>query len=193
MIISTKVKPPCVDKWNEMYANINWKIVFTKAIKATQDAKLKWFQFRILHRIIPTNRYLHIRKLVDSPLCTFGCHEEETIAHLFYDCPVVQLFWADVLIWIHSQCTHCDKFYFTEELVVLGTKQNTRTDCVIDFIILLAKWHIYKCKLQNKSPHLLAFKNMLKNRYLLERYNSFTQCKYDKFTASWLPYVNLIK
>ena len=161
-------------------------------MKTTSDTNLKWFQIRIIYRLIPTNRFLYIRKIIDNPSCSFGCGEEETIEHLFFDCPTVQLFWTDLLLWIRSNCCHCENFLFTEELVVLGRKNKTITDKVMDLIILLAKWHIYKCKLQNTYPHLNAFKNILRNRYIIEKYNSAMQCNITKFSMMWRMYQPLI-
>ena len=161
-------------------------------MKSTSDTKLKWFQIRIIYRLIPTNRFLYIRKIIDNPSCSFGCGEEETIEHLFFDCPTVQLFWTDLLLWIRSNCCHCENFLFTEELVVLGRKNKTITDKVMDLIILSAKWHIYKCKLQNTYPHLNAFKNILRNRYIIEKYNSAMQCNITKFSMMWRMYQPLI-
>ena len=192
MLIKLNSKPTSVNKWNEIYQEMDWKAIFLKPIKTTQDSKLRWFQLRIIHRIIPTNRYLCLRKITNNSSCSFGCGDEETIEHLFYDCPIVQLFWTDVLEWIRSRCIHCDNFIFTKELIIFGLKSNTFTDKVMDLIILLAKWHIYKCKLLNTSPQVMAFKNILKSRYVIEKYSSAIQCNSTKFASNWLMYLPLL-
>ena len=47
---------------------------------------------QLLHRIIPTNSFLHKIKLKNTNLCTFCKIHDETIEHLFFDCPVTQIF-----------------------------------------------------------------------------------------------------
>ena len=61
-------KPPTATlKWNT--PELAWKTIFIKCFKTTIDTQLQWFQARILHRILPTRRYLNICKIVNSPLC----------------------------------------------------------------------------------------------------------------------------
>ena len=50
------------------------------------------FQFKLLHRIIPTNSCLHEIKLKNANLCAFCKINDETIEHQFFDCPVKQSF-----------------------------------------------------------------------------------------------------
>ncbi|WP_419635471.1 hypothetical protein, partial [Thiolapillus sp.] len=46
-----------VNKWNKIYNSpLNCKKIFTKTRKTTLDTQLRWFQLRMLHRILPTNK-----------------------------------------------------------------------------------------------------------------------------------------
>ena len=49
------------------------------------DTKTEVFQFKILHRILPTNYVLKKMSLVTSDLCSFCKTEVETIQYLFVD------------------------------------------------------------------------------------------------------------
>ena len=42
-----------------------------KSIYHITDPKFKWFQFRINHFILTTNKLAYKMKLIDSPSCTF--------------------------------------------------------------------------------------------------------------------------
>ena len=88
--------PKNVCKWNQLFAELNWGEIFCKPILTTKDTQLRWFQFRILHRSLPTGCYLYLRHLTETPICDFCSHEEETLLHLFWECPAVQSFWSDV-------------------------------------------------------------------------------------------------
>ena len=50
------------------------------------------------YRLIPTGRFLFQRKLVDSPYCAFCKDAEETILHMFGECPKVQDFWLEIQV-----------------------------------------------------------------------------------------------
>ena len=52
-------------------------------LSATSDTVLRSFQYKILHRILPTNNYLFI----NSNLCDFWSISIETIEHIFWECP----------------------------------------------------------------------------------------------------------
>ena len=48
-------KPNCCDKWEaKLNKDINWCITFKK-MQQIQETKLKWFEIRLVHRIITTN------------------------------------------------------------------------------------------------------------------------------------------
>ena len=180
-------------KWeNTFNDNIQWGKVFTKAIKTSSDPQLKWFNTRTLYRIIPTNRYLHTIKIKDDPHCTFGCNEDETILHLFFTCHIVQRFWNEVIDWVKSNCTNCDTLSLSEELIILGTKKDIVTDKVIDLLIITGKWHIYKCKLQDREPRIEIFKQQFKERHTIEKRNYLTRSTGERFNDLWLPYKNLL-
>ena len=57
-----------------------------------KNSHLQNFQFKLLHRIIPNNSFLYKIKLKNTNLCTFCKIHNETIEHLFFDCPVKQSF-----------------------------------------------------------------------------------------------------
>ena len=180
-------------KWeNVLNDNIQWTKIFTKATKTTSDPKLKWFQIRTLYRMIPTNRYLHLRKIKDSPNCTFGCNEEETIVHLFYNCRKVYQFWNEVLHWVKNNCTNCDTLSLSEQLIILGAKKNVMTDKVIDLLVITGKWHIYKCKLQDSEPRFEIFKKQFQERYIIEKSRYISRSASETFKDLWIPYRNLL-
>lgn len=47
---------------------------------------IRWFQYRLPHRIIPTNRYLYLIDVIDLDKCTVCGNHIETIDHLFCNC-----------------------------------------------------------------------------------------------------------
>ena len=66
--------PKSENKW-ELLLNLgydlNWKKIYQNIFNFTNDTKLIWFQYRIIHRILATNKYLHAIKIKNDPLCSF--------------------------------------------------------------------------------------------------------------------------
>ena len=85
--------PECVDRWSKtLDIVVDTKEIFDKIFKTTNDTCLRWFQCKMLYRLIPTGRFLFQRKLVDSPYCAFCKDAEEAILYMFWECPKGQDF-----------------------------------------------------------------------------------------------------
>ena len=70
--------------------------------KATIDTKTRSFQYKLLNRIVYTNKSLFKMKLVDSPMCTFCNLLEESLEHLFCNCNCSKEFWMSVVSWLNG-------------------------------------------------------------------------------------------
>ena len=79
--------PTAQKKYNEAFSThasqLDWEKIYLLPFKTTLDTKLREFQYKILNRILYTNKMLFKFKKVDSPLCVFCEKELETIEHLF--------------------------------------------------------------------------------------------------------------
>ena len=64
------------------------------AHRCTIDMKLRNFQYKYLTRILPINKYLFKCKLAPTFLCDLCAMQEETNAHLFWECFYVQEYWS---------------------------------------------------------------------------------------------------
>ena len=197
ILTNNSVKPPCIKKWENTFS-INpseWKKIFTKPFKTTSDCQLRWFQLRILYRIIPTRKYLFLCKIVETPLCLYCDGQEDSLVHMIWGCPVSQKFWSDLTSEIREKCEHVNNFVCSESLVIFGMTRQSKTDSVMDLIILMAKFYLYKSKLLNTAPSIVTFMRSLKLRYKVEKYRHTVngQMKNSKFCTSWLPYQALIK
>jgi hypothetical protein len=71
----------------------DWSEYFVIMKRSCRDTYLRNFQFKFLHRIIATNSFLYKIKLKDTHLCTFCKANDETIEHLFFDCPISYRLW----------------------------------------------------------------------------------------------------
>lgn len=187
--LKNDIVPTAVLRWNEMFEDINWKDVFCKCFKFS-DTKLKWFQARVLHRLLPTRKFLFDRKIVDDPFCNLCSHEVQTLQHLLWSCVKTQNFWSTLLLLIKN-CPHCHALNLSEELVLFGNKNNVMTDSVIEYILVSAKYYIYTSYRNNKTPRVKTFLAVLKNRYVELEMLSYVNGTSIVFANSWSLYQSL--
>ena len=144
---------------------------------------MRAFQYKILLRIIPTNKYLKVCNIIDYDSCYF-CHSEvETIEHLFYLCPIVKELWINLA---ENMKPYLDITPFLKpQNVLLGCLQIEHKMC-INHIFNIVKRYIYstKCNEKKLCPQYLL--RIIKQHYLIER--NLVQM-YDKsveiFTKKW--------
>ena len=127
-----------------------------------------------------------------ADLTVFCKDAEETLLHMFWDCPKIQDYWFDVQGWLHTSFTHCTNIIFSKELVILGSKANVVTDRILDLCILIAKYNIFISRLHGTIPHLNVFTRFLKNRAVLEKYYYRLNGRPNKFHADWMLYSSLL-
>ena len=192
-IIRTKTKfdHSSKQKWNDKFDNLNWKYIFRICHKTTTDTKIKWFQYRLLYRTLPTNRFLSLRKIKNTSLCDFCNSHEETIPHMFWDCQHVQTFWNELYNALLSKIPHLHNLRLNEQLILFGWKEHCRTDRPFDLILLAAKYHIYLCKFSQTLPNVNLFMKQLKLRYKLELYYN-ENIQNENFNQIWRNYEGLI-
>ena len=87
----------------EIFAkNIDWKEVYCIPFRVTVDSRSREFQFKVLHRYLATNKFLHKIGLLPSFLCTFCKRESESIEHLLIECDHSNKVWQDLIDWFNT-------------------------------------------------------------------------------------------
>ena len=82
--------------------DLRWEQFYLLPRKTTLDSKTREFQYRLLHRIVYTNKVLHKMGLVPSPMCSFCGKTEESLEHLFIYCDTSKHFWSSVTEWLNE-------------------------------------------------------------------------------------------
>ena len=154
----------------------------------TLDSKMREFQYKVLSRILYTNKVLHKMGIVNSPACTF-CHvSDESLEHLFLHCPISSVFWLSVTEWLKSFFTTMD--LLTSCNVMFGLFRKDMP--LLNHIILLGKQGIYQSRHLNVKPSLSLLKTKLKNAYQLELLIAKQNNSIDIHNAKWkamLPFI----
>ena len=190
ILIKTGDRPNCCSKWEQKLGiTVQWAECF-RFTKKINDIKLKWFQLRIIHRILGTNIVLNEMGLVGDKNCNLCKDKRDSIQHIFWECKITQSFLTDLIKMIKTKCKSIH-LLLSESLTILGIDSNIKIDSVTYLILLLAKQFIYKCKLRNANPDISVFLRSLKLRYEIEKYNAKIDMRYSEFTAKWALYQEL--
>ena len=158
------MKPKSERKW-ETELNLaplfDWKTANAHILKITKDTNLIWFHNRLLHRILPTQKYLYYMKLTNSPLCNFCNEEEDTFLHAFFECEHVNDFWNNVKDWVNQNINN-DIHLSKSDIIFgkLGSHHNA-----LNIILLICKTYIFRSARESNRLSLHEIK--LKNTILL--------------------------
>ena len=84
MLTQGKDKPKCCEKWEaRLNKDINWSGTFKK-IQNIQEIKLKWFQIRLVRRMLATNIVLMHMGIENDINYSFCRRERDCISLLFF-------------------------------------------------------------------------------------------------------------
>ena len=170
-------KAQCKHKWvetlNKEITELDWKRIFTLINSITQDVQLRMFQFKIVHRILPTNSSLFMYNIRENPYCDDCPNTIETSVHLFKTCPKVSNLWNDLASYLYPQV---DLFpYVNTENIMLGIYEHTK--CLQNTIILLVKRYIFICKSNKSNLNMKALLIFLNSHEQIEINSSNPQRK----------------
>ena len=80
-----QVYPSARHKFSTLFQNsgdLDWEVIYQIPHVVTIDTKTSIFQYKLLNRIIYTNKSLYKMKMIDSPLCTF-CNFQMNLSSTF--------------------------------------------------------------------------------------------------------------
>ena len=148
---------------------------------ATNNTYLLSFHFRIISRIIATNKFLSLIGKSETSLCTFCAAETETIRHLFWSYRTVRDFVRRLEIQIYERLGVSAEF---EE----GTWffPNLEEKCKLQILMItLVKLVIYKARSKNERPNVNHFFRLLRMEGEKELASARYRDKDDVFNEKW--------
>ena len=155
--------------------------------KYTNDINLRWFNYRIAHRILATNDYLFKIKIRNSNLCSFCGNEVETLKHLFISCELVDNIWTLLEQWIYEKCGFLLNY---SKLELLFGKIGNRFSAP-NTIVLLVKHYIYRQRLKGELLLFESIKRKIYDYYIMERYIDTIINRLDIFRKKWSTFNSL--
>ena len=161
----------------------NVKAVYELPFKVTVENKLRSFQFKLIHNIIPTNLSLYKMNIKDSPRCDRCLFQNETLVHMFRECPDVKIFWKDVIMWWNTK--RPDNIDPNSIEVLYGYKPEITSFYALNHYLLVAKYHVYLARNQSETPCLQVFLALLESKIKCKRQMAIKNSNYEKYRAKW--------
>ena len=157
-------------KWSNIVGRVidekEWAKYYMCNSTSCIETRMRNFQYQILLRSLPTNRYLKQCGIKQSDACYFCKQNIETIEHLFWSCVVTNSLWDDLQRYLYSQCNI--NITLNKNIVCLGfiESENNR---LINHILNITKRYIYVTKCNEGSLHLSSVLSFIKYHYTLEK------------------------
>ena len=181
LVQNLQVKPIIVESTGKKFniAEEEWKIIF-KTMLIIKDTKIRTFQYKILYNIIPCNLYLYKINRNNSDKCE-QCQEIDDLGHYFYECQSTKTFWNSFTKWWQTMTN--EHIIIDKKTCLFGTldiKNNTLNACII-----LAKWHIYKMKLNQSQTFFYKYLCELKYFLIIEKTIALRNNRLSNFQQTW--------
>lgn len=167
------------------------KDFFKICFKTSTDTSIQWLQYRILHRILPTNHYLKKINVISYDVCGFCKENVETIEHVFMTCSEILPIWNNLSMYIYRKTSN--RVGFNVNNVLFGELPFSGYNKVVNFIILYSKQFIFNCSKQNKKPDITGLLHHLLFKYKVEKYIAIKSCEITKFYKLWENWKNIFE
>ena len=178
-----KTSARCCTKWAESgydFTEEKWQKIFSLPYKCCKSSKLQSQQYRVLHRYVPTQKFLFVRKISDSPKCKF-CEDVDTIEHFLVYCGRVHRLWKQLF----RSLRQGTKGFIP---VRAGTVIFGRPDLpsVMNYIVLLGKQYILRQKLWGEGfISINLFRQFVQQQYEEDKYTATKNEQLETFECQW--------
>ena len=157
--------------------------IYELPFKVTLENKLRCFQYKLIHNILPTNSRLRKMKLKTSPSCDRCSSPYETLSHLLYECSTVQIFWQKVIAWWNEKRSESVTLNYTD--ISYGYKPESSSFYALNHFLIIAKYHVFLSWWNTVSPSLDILLLLLNEKILSECTITAKNNTMMKFRSKW--------
>ena len=166
-----------------------WRIIFKACFKTIENNNYIWFQYRVIFRILGTQKYLFTTKIADFPTCRLCNNEVEDLKHLFIECPKSQNLFQELCNWIINMLQI--PFDLTPLTILLGYTLLDSDFVPINTILTITKKYIFNCALYKTSLNIFNLQKKIYKIYQEQETVSILNNKHDSFQKHWLRFKKL--
>ena len=172
------------NKWeNVLMEEISYKKMeksFATLHKMKEGPFVRYFQFKLLHKRVVTNKALQYMGIKNNSACPYCEEQIETIEHAFLQCTAVRTIWQEVETWLKNNIDNKIKIPDIEK--ILGTdKEND----IVGKTILATKRMINRNRQKGSQYTLREIKSILKSQLVIEEYQSGIDGNDVEFLKTW--------
>ena len=148
-----------------------------------KETKLIAFQFKIIHYILPTQVSLYRAGLTDNDICPLCSCEPQTLAHMLCYCNESSRFWNQFINWWHE--TFKEQITLHESVILYGWHKEKNNKKMLNYILVIAKYHIFATSTCNGTLSFESFLLRLKNKLDILRTIANENNTLDAFLNNW--------
>ena len=189
------VTPSSIIKWQQNYIDVHfeWELIYKCAFYVARETALQSFQYKVLNRYLPCQHMLFKWNKADNSICKFCDEYCDTIEHFLVECNISRSFWNQFFIWW--------KMIYEVEIVIntldiLFGFANQDNDVVLNnlnFCVLLGKYFIYRCKINENTICFNHFKYELHKRLQCEKCIMQDENKIAMFNHNWSQIMHVLE
>ena len=105
--------------WEAEFGDVDWAVVYTAIYTNTTSVRLQMLNYKIITKIVATNRLLFRIGIVENDICQRCNNDRDTIDHKFWGCDYVQRFWIEISRWL-SRLGGVGRISINRKMVMLG-------------------------------------------------------------------------
>lgn len=180
-------------KWNTLFPidehNLpdHWQLLYKRPYRVARTTKLQAFQYRLLMRIIPCNKYLYNIRIRQDDLCP-NCGEQDTLQHFFFQCTIIHDFWTTIVQWFAQY----GDLHLPLSLknVLFGIPISSSKDKQANFIFLFVKFYLYRQRLFHQTKlELVHFLRELRANLRTEKFI----CDLENRPRKFSPWTSILQ
>jgi hypothetical protein len=107
----------------------------------------------------------------------------DDLPHYLYACNETTIFWQNFINWWKNVTGEI--ININAKVALIGYFDFTERQATLNACILLAKWHIYKCKLNEANILFFKYKIDLKFYLVTEKLIAIRQGRIRQYSESW--------
>ena len=184
--IAKQTPPSAQKRFQDQFPDVqfDWNEIYSLSLKVSLETKIREFQYKVLNRdIVFTNENFLKIKMINSPQCTFCKNEIEFLEHLFSNCEITRSFWVALRSWLMECNINLEPSSVFN--VLIGIFNAGEDFVIVNNLILVAKFYIYRCKLYAVKPAMRVLKIKIGAIHNIEGRIAFMRNKVEFHDKKW--------
>ena len=157
--------------------------VYELPFQIKHDFKITMFQYKIIHNILATKMSLFRAKISDNDVCPQCLAEVHSLNHIFLHCSSVIVFWKTFQNWWTIKTK--EQLTLTNSMILHGVFDKTEHRYSLNYVLLIAKFHIYCSCLHDEKLLFDSFLILLKEKLNIQKEIAFKNKSITTFQKSF--------